>query len=165
MYCRKANDLLALERDGSLEAVARAELEAHLATCSTCQRARSDVAAAIESWRAEAAAVNVPSADREWQALRRRIRGGVSADATAGAPARRLNFAWLALPLTAALVALVLLLPSRRASVPGPNLGATAVARADAVEAPGGNASTMVFVDDRSGWLIVWASDAGGKSG
>jgi hypothetical protein len=38
-------------------------------------------------------------------------------------------------------------------------------ARADAVEAPGGNASTMVFVDDRSGWLIVWASDSGGRSG
>jgi hypothetical protein len=34
------------------------------------------------------------------------------------------------------------------------------VARADAVVAPGNNASTMVFVDDKSGWLIVWASDA-----
>jgi hypothetical protein len=37
--------------------------------------------------------------------------------------------------------------------------------RADFVEAPGRNASTMVIVDDKSGWLIVWASDASPKEG
>jgi hypothetical protein len=31
--------------------------------------------------------------------------------------------------------------------------------RADSIEVPGSNASTMVYVDDKSGWLFVWASD------
>jgi hypothetical protein len=123
------------------------------------------LAAAIESWRTETVRVRVPSADREWQALRRRIRGGAEAAGAATPSTRRMSFAWLALPLAAAVVALVLVLPFRHSSGPGPGLSATAVARADAVEAPGKNASTMVFVDDRSGWLIVWASDADGKSG
>ena len=39
------------------------------------------------------------------------------------------------------------------------------VARADFVEAPGAKASTMVYVDDKSGWLFVVASDETRQSG
>ena len=38
------------------------------------------------------------------------------------------------------------------------------VARADYVEAGDTNASTMVYVDKDSGWLVVWASDADTKT-
>jgi hypothetical protein len=39
------------------------------------------------------------------------------------------------------------------------------MASAESVEAPGDPASTMVFVDEKSGWLIVWASDTAPRRG
>jgi hypothetical protein len=74
----------------------------------------------------------------------------------------RRNFApWFALPIgavAAAAIAFYVAPTTPKAVSPTPTK--THVARADSVEAPGNNASTMVFVDDKSGWLIVWASDS-----
>jgi hypothetical protein len=67
-------------------------------------------------------------------------------------------------PLAAAAAAAVLFV-----SLPRPGSRTVAFSeptvRADFVEAPGRNASTMVIVDDKSGWLIVWASDAAPREG
>ena len=98
-----------------------------------------------------------------WGCVRRRIRHE-SAPA-----ARRPLFTWLVLPLgvaAAAAVAFTLFVPSTVPTVvPAPIADATQVARVDSVEAPGNNASTMVIMDEKSGWLIVWASDAAPKRG
>jgi hypothetical protein len=42
--------------------------------------------------------------------------------------------------------------------------GPQAVARAEFVEVSG-NASSVVYVDDKSGWLVVWASAEPGPKG
>ncbi|MEN9403282.1 MAG: hypothetical protein RL091_1985, partial [Verrucomicrobiota bacterium] len=39
-----------------------------------------------------------------------------------------------------------------------------AVARAEYVEAGDVNASTMVYVDKESGWLVVWATNVDTKT-
>lgn len=164
MNCRTALLHIASERETGLEAGTRSDLEAHVAACDSCRRARSNLAAALEAWRAEATLVPTPDPSREWQAFRRRIRGAPEAHSRRTATHRWFNPAWLAIPAAAALVALTFFRPAAGPEdVAGGKAGATA--RAEAVEAPGGNASTMVFIDDKSGWLIVWAIDASGRSG
>ncbi len=161
MNCREAQHQIFAERDGALENNQRAALESHVVLCADCRRIRDDLTAAFTLWRGDVAQAAVPDAEREWQAVRRRIRGGVEAGAHRPAAARRNLFAWITVPLGAAAALAVAVFVTR----PGPQSAPTSqpkaqIARADAVEAPGHNASTMVFVDDKSRWLIVWASDA-----
>lgn len=151
MTCREAETHLYAD-PASAPGTAPAAFEAHLARCPDCLRRHRQLRAALDGWRAEVAAAPVPDAEREWHAVRRRIRG---ADTAAG-PLRRI-WPWLSLPLglgaAAALTFLIWQSPAPRAE-----------ARADFVEVPGGQASTMVFVDEKSGWLIVQASDSPGTS-
>ncbi len=163
MNCRRAYYLLSAERDGPLEAAARTALEAHLAACPACRRVQADLAAGFAAWRAEATTVSVPDAQQEWLAVRRRMRG-----ADREHPASRRTFpwsgwVWRALPVAAATaLAALLFFPPTAPEEAAPGPASAAVARANSVEVPGEAASTMVFVDDKSGWLIVWASDTGG---
>lgn len=154
MNCREAQLRVLAERDGALDETSRAALAGHLADCAGCRRVRDDLTAAVNAWRTDVAEVVVPDVEREWYAVRRRMRGGET-----GAPrpvrSRRSLFAWIALPLGAAAAAALALFIS-----PGPRFDPAPIAHVDSVEAPGNNASTLVFVDDKSGWLIVWASDA-----
>jgi hypothetical protein len=166
MNCREAQHLLCTGSDRPLEAAAPALLEAHLATCARCRQVQADFAAGLAAWRVEAAAVVVPDARHEWQAVRRRIHGGASAGVSPIRPARKLVWFWRALPVAAATaIAAAIFLP--RSAPDNTTAGAEgpAFARANSVEVPGTPASTMVFVDEKSGWLIVWASDTDGRSG
>jgi anti-sigma factor RsiW len=159
MNCREAQNNLFTDRDGALAPEQRAALEGHLAECAGCRRVKDDLAAALSSWRDANARTVTPDPEREWHALRRTIRGG-EPSAGARTPARRL-LPWLALPLAgAAALALALFTgePSSDNSS-GARRAEQQIARADSVEVSG-NASTMVYVDDKSGWLIVWAADA-----
>jgi predicted anti-sigma-YlaC factor YlaD len=152
MNCREAESrLFAAEGDAS----ERAALDTHLAGCATCRAARDRLAAALDTWRAEARATPVPDTEREWHAVRRRIRGGAGSEA---ARPRRWLLPWLALPLGAAAALAVTLFVGREEIAP--RAAAPQGASADSIDVPG-NASTMVYVDDKSGWLIVWASDSG----
>lgn len=154
MNCREAQDRILTERDGALDETSRAALADHVAACAGCRRVQADLAAALEAWRADVANVTVPDAEREWHAVRRRIRGGGTGTQRPVRSQRSL-FAWIALPLGAAAAAALALFVS-----PSPRFDPAPIAHVDSVEAPGNNASTLVFVDDKSGWLIVWASDA-----
>jgi len=78
----------------------------------------------------------------------------------------KLVWFWRALPVAAATaIAAVIFLPRSAPDQPPPGTDGPAFARANSVEVPGAPASTMVFVDEKSGWLIVWATDADGRSG
>jgi hypothetical protein len=164
MNCHEAQSQIFAARDGAPGEIPGAALDGHLAQCAACRQIRDNLAAALEAWRSDSARVIVPDAEREWHAVRRRIRGGAEAGAPASRPSRRL-FAWLALPLGAAAAAAVAVLVVNQNQERPSAAGLTAqfsdavIARADDVVAPGNQASTMVFVDDKSGWLIVLASD------
>ncbi len=151
MNCREAQDQILSGREPSPGDSSTGALAQHLATCAGCRRMQADLTAALASWRREAAVVRVPDAEREWHAVRRRIRQG----ATESPRWSRSLLAWIAVPLGAAAALAFAFFVE-----PAPTFAAEQIAHVDAVEAPGNNASTMVFVDDQSGWLIVWASDA-----
>jgi hypothetical protein len=157
--CREVQHQLFADRDGALEETQRAALDGHVAQCADCRRIRDDLVFAFATWQTEQSRVVVPDAEREWHAVRRRIRGG----ATVGSPPRRASrswLGWLAVPVGAA-AALALTLSITR-QTPAPMVHAkpaTQTARANSIQVPGNSASTMVFVDDKSGWLIVWATD------
>jgi predicted anti-sigma-YlaC factor YlaD len=158
MNCRSAQRLLSAERDGALTSGECTALEAHLAECADCRRFRATVADAAEAWRASAARMQAPDADLAWQAVRREIRSG---RASVGARSAPWFSRWmLPVGMAAALVAAVILVaPHRR---PEPAMAKVAssreMARADFVDV-GVAASPMVYVDDKSGWLVVWATD------
>jgi predicted anti-sigma-YlaC factor YlaD len=160
MNCREVQSELFAETEGTPANPRRAAVEAHVAHCAACRRVRDDLTAALAAWRSDVAQIEVPDAEREWHAVRRRIRGG---DARPSRSRWDLG-AWIGLPLaTAAAVALVMVSPAPRET--GLDIPVGEVARAENIEAPGNNAATMVFVDDKSGWLIVWASDATTQTG
>jgi hypothetical protein len=155
MNCRTARNEIFAERDGGLDPGQLAALADHVDNCPGCRRTRESLAGAIESWRTGVQATVPPDAGREWQDLHRRIRGSAGVGARETAPHRRQLLAWLAMPLGAAAVILALLLS------PGANPPTAQFAgRADSVEvsAPDGS---VVFVDDASGWVVVWEAQAG----
>jgi predicted anti-sigma-YlaC factor YlaD len=154
MNCRSAQRLLSVARDGALAARECAALATHVEECAECRQFRVTIDAAGESLRTAAARVTVPDEERAWQDVRRELRAARPAGRDAWWGAVR----W-ALPLgAAAAVALVAFRPESDQPI-----ATRMVARADFVEVPG-NASSVVYVDDQSGWLVVWASaEPGGK--
>jgi anti-sigma factor RsiW len=160
MNCREAEHHIFAERDGTLENNQRAALAAHVGTCSACRQFQVNLGKAVDTLRASTQQVRVPDAELEWQKLRREIRGGATASTTTQ---RRSSLAWFALPLaTAAALALAFFINPR-----APNSGSSSspnptVAQVDpTATSESESASTVVFVDDKSGWTFVWASNDG----
>ncbi|MEY4938394.1 MAG: hypothetical protein RIQ93_129 [Verrucomicrobiota bacterium] len=154
MDCRQAQHQIFAERDGALDSIPRAELAAHLAQCDPCRALANDLTATVEAWRDSTAQVKAPDALVEWQKVRREIRGGVQASGR-----RRGAVAWLAWPVAAAAAiagALFVASPFRDDS---PSAPAGDVSRANPSPAAGAVESTVVFVDEKSGWVFVWAGD------
>lgn len=151
MNCREAEHQIFAERDGALDETRRAALATHLAQCPGCQRMRENLATALDALRTHSQQVRVPDAELEWQKLRREIRGSAGSK-SAMAEKRRSPLAWLGLPLAAA-AAIAITLSLRPVSDPAASgEQARTIAKA---EAP----STVVFVDDQSGYLFVWADE------
>ena len=167
MNCREAQDQIFAERDSAPDQDRRAALEGHVASCADCRRIRAHLAAIFISWREETEAVTLPDAAREWHAVRRRIRGGTAAGAEVTVARRRNLISWIAVPVgaAAALALAVYVSPPKTQTSSPRGHAATQIATAESIDVPSENASTMVFVDDKSGWLIVWANDAKPKTG
>jgi predicted anti-sigma-YlaC factor YlaD len=149
MNCRAAQRLLSADRDGALDTLERAGLDEHVAACAECRQFRVTLEVAAAELKTAATRVTVPDEDRAWQDIHREIRAGRPVAARSWwAPVR-----W-ALPLgAAALFAVVAFVPMDRDDDGPP----AAVARAEFVEVPN-NSSSVVYVDDKSGWLVVWAA-------
>lgn len=165
MNCHEVKNRLFAGSDGALSSSERAALDSHVAHCADCRRVRDDLGAALTAWRAENDRAPLPDIEREWHAVRRVIRGGIPAGtvATLDRPRRRL-LPWVAVPVMAAAAAAITFYMGsnveRPEEIEAPaRPTAPQVARADSIEVPG-KATTTVYVDDKSGWLVVWASDA-----
>ncbi len=156
MNCQQIEPLLLAERDGALSPGQRAALAEHVSGCADCRRLQSDLSAALAAWKADVTQVTVPAADAAWTALRPRLPNRQSA------PRRKLApVIWLSAPLAAAAaLAFIFLTPDRHVAPPPVDIAAPVIARAEFVEPGNANASTMVYVDKESGWLVVWAADA-----
>ncbi len=158
MNCRQTGTLLQAEHDGVLAVAERDKLEMHLTGCAACRAFRTSLAEVAVELRAEAAQVAVPSAAREWEQVRRRLRGG------AEEPSRKLApvYWWGGALATAAAVALAFLVRAPAPSqveAPAPS----AVAAADYVEVGDPAATPVIYVDEQSGWLVVWAVESSGQ--
>ncbi len=156
MNCREAENYLFAERDGALDANQRAALSAHVTECAGCRRIRNQLAEALQSLASTTQTVRVPDADLEWQKLRREIRG-------AHAEPRRSLATWLGVPLAAAAAIALGLYVAPGGHRSAPTHDTTEVIAQEAPAANGAT-STVVYVDDNSGWTFVWAPDVAADS-
>ncbi|MBI5381526.1 MAG: hypothetical protein HZA31_06460 [Opitutae bacterium] len=159
MNCRQAQRLLLTERDHALAPEQTGPLAAHLATCPECAAYRATLLDASAMMRTAATQVPAPDATEEWLQLRARLRTPVRRETT-----RRLApFAWLGLPLAAAAALAFYFFAGQPYPVERDGDTTTELARAEFVEVKDASASTMVYVDKESGWLVVWAVDGSAK--
>lgn len=152
MNCNRAEHLLLAERDGPLPPGEAGGLQTHLGECAACRRLQEDLQAGFDTWKSRTAAVSIPNAGGEWRAVRDRAR-----------EPRRMprSPTWLRLGLPLAAAAAVAFLFVRPPwQVPAPAMAPeSAVARVDFVEPGNARASTLVYEDRESGWLVIWAAD------
>ncbi len=156
MNCRQAIPLLSAARDGTLPPGQRAGLERHVAECAACRQFQSELAAAMDELQADAARITVPDAAEEWRLLRARL------DAPAQRSRRLAPVAWFTLPLAAAAAVALGLFVGRPAA---PELDGGEMAHADFVEVTDPNATPIVYSDNESGVLVVWAADSSTLAG
>ena len=162
MNCRDAEHLILSERDGALSADQLARIETHAAACPACRQQRMRLTEALNAFQTDAAQVTLPDVAAEWRTLRAQLAG------RQGKPARKRPLApviWFGAPL-AAVAAMALVYLGLQPKVAEPAPAAADIAQAEFVEPGDANASTMVYVDKESGWLVVWAADSSAvKSG
>lgn len=154
MNCNDAERLILAERDGPLPSAQENQLSAHLEGCASCRRVRLDLREGFAAWSQQTAAVAVPDAREAWNELR-------SARRTPRAPAPRPVVRWLqfGVPLAAAAMLAVMLV---RPTAP---VSDNAMARVQYVEPGSPGASTLVYEDRESGWLVIWTSDVESPAG
>lgn len=155
MNCRDIEPLLLVERDGVLTPEQHAGLAKHLTGCPACRRLRGIYGDAVTFLKTDAANVAVPDANEEWRALRAHLNH-------AAKPVKKPRLApviWFSAPLAAAAAlafGFFLSRPAAPAAKPVPAITALEPA------APG--VSTIAYVDQDSGWLVVWATDTDTKT-
>jgi anti-sigma factor RsiW len=159
--CRDSESLILAERDGRLTTDQLAALSDHVAACAACRELRARLATATDAYHRGLNAVEAPDAAEAW----RELQGRLHRKQRPLAP-----MIWFGVPLAAAAAAAFALFvtrPAAPAPAPAAPMAATVpydssvIAGADFVEAGDPNASTLVFVDKESGWLVVWAADPG----
>ncbi|MBE2214738.1 MAG: zf-HC2 domain-containing protein [Opitutaceae bacterium] len=158
MNCRAAQRLISAERDGALSSRERASLEAHVAGCPECTRARASLAAAATAWKSADQHVATPDVERAWMDIRREIRRGRDYETRAGA-GWWLRALRVGLPVAGvAAVALTVFLGRPRPV----EAESTAASWAQFVQVDAADAAPVITVDESSGWVVVWTEDAGG---
>jgi anti-sigma factor RsiW len=143
MNCRDIEPLLLAERDGVLTSEQHAALAKHVAACPACRQERLIYGEAVTFLKTDAANVPVPDADKEWRAIRSQLNGG----ARSSRKARLAPVIWFGAPLAAAAALAFAFFVNR----PAPPIA----------ETPD---STVAYVDQESGWLVVWAAEGDAKT-
>jgi Putative zinc-finger len=159
MNCRDIEPLFSAERDGMLTSDQRASLERHVAACPACQQLHLRLTDAMTAFRADAANVAVPDIEEEWL----KIRSALNSKSVKPLKKRPLApVIWFGAPLAAAAaLAFAFFSPQQQTKPTGDPLPVSAeIAQAEYVEAGDTDASTLVYVDKESGWLVVWATDS-----
>jgi anti-sigma factor RsiW len=158
MNCRDIESLLLAERDGELTTEEHAALAQHVTACPACRQFRANLTEATLFMKMDAANVAVPDAGGEWRKLR---------DAKAR-PTRKHPLApviWFAAPLAAA-AALTFAFVNRQPKPPEMIIPDNdAATEAELAQAGILDAQTLVYVDQESGWLVVWTTDKEIKDG
>lgn len=149
MNCPEARRLLSSSRDGPPPSEADV-LSAHLEGCPGCRRLQEDLRTGFESWTEATRSVAVPAADEVWREVRVARHRGT-------APVRP---AWVrvGLPLAAAAAVAVLLVQSPWRQ-PSPDGMGSNLAQVNFVVPGTPGASTLVYEDSESGWLVVWTAE------
>jgi anti-sigma factor RsiW len=159
MNCRDIESLLSAERDGMLTSAQRSSLESHVASCRACAELRTKLSQAMDAFRSEAAAVPIPDVDEEWQ----KVCTSLTDSKTRSRDKRPLTpILWFATPLAAAAaLAFAFFSSSPMVQPTGESMTTMSeAAQAEYVEPGDAKASTIVYVDKDSGWLVVWATDS-----
>jgi anti-sigma factor RsiW len=160
--CQACETLLLRDQDGALSPTERTVLSGHLANCTACREFHSALVELKTAYQTEAAPVNVPDVEIEWAELQNRLpdRSEPKARKQRHIPAPVL---WLSAPLAAAAALAFVFLSSKPETTvtESSQVKAVSITHVDYVESGDPNASTMVYIDQDSGWLVVWASHAG----
>jgi len=158
MNCRAAQRLISAERDGALSPGERTVLEAHVAGCAACSQARQALAAAAAAWTRADQAVKTPDVERAWQDIRRARRADSGREARP-AVAWWSRALWAGVPAVgAAAVALMVFSGGPKPAHPE----STAASWAQFVEFDDSAAAPVIYVDEASGWVVVWAGESNG---
>ena len=162
MNCRDIEPLLLAERDGVLTPTQRAAIGQHVAACPACRQMRDDLSAALSALQTDVATVRIPDVDAEWRTLCARLHDSETTRIDKKRPLAPVI--WFGAPLAAAAaIAFAFFTQSSffTPQTPDPKSETqNTVASAEFVEAGNADASTMVYVDKESGWLVVWATDS-----
>lgn len=158
MNCRTAQRLISAERDGVLSLSERTSLEAHVAGCAACSRAREALATAAAAWIGADRTVKTPDVERAWQDIRREMRASQERK-TRPALSWWARALWAGVPAVGAAAVALMVFNGR----PGPvDPEAAAATWAEFVEVDGTASDAVVFVDETSGWVVVWAGEPDG---
>ena len=158
MKCRDIEPLLLAERDGVLTTEQHTALARHVAACPACRQFRANLTEAALYLKTDAANVAVPDTTQAWRDLRGQLSGEKNH------PGKKRPLApviWFAAPLAAAAAFAFAYLGPRPqptaplASAPAPR---AEIVNNDNLGADDSNVSTMAYVDQESGWLVVWAT-------
>lgn len=160
MNCRDLEPLLLAERDSVLTNDQHASLERHVAACPSCRQLRARLQQTLDAFRTDAANVAVPDADAAWRTLRAQLHGPAAKPAK---PRPLAPVIWFGTSLAAAAALALVFFSSPRQPSPAV-MAPPLVAQAEFVEAGDRAASTMVYVDKDSGWLVVWAANTAPKT-
>lgn len=115
-------------------------------------RPADEVERGLAAWRAEVAATPAPDVERAWRSIRRRLGEGGEARADVRRASPWLRWGVPAGAFAAMLLVVVFVL---RRDDPAGN---AQLARAELVELADPALTPVVFVDEQTGWLVVWAS-------
>ena len=160
MNCRDIEPLLLAERDGVLTNDQHAALAQHVAACPACQQLRARLSEVTDYLKTEAANVAVPDANHAWRELRAQLPGEKAR------PAKKRPLApviWFGAPLAAAAALAFAFFSGRPAPQPAATTPLAVTASVDPLGADDSAAPTMAYVDNESGWLVVWTMDADTK--
>ena len=163
MNCLASQKQLLRAQDEALHDQQHSTLAAHLSSCPQCSEFEASLRQISADIKNEAASVPVPDADETWQGIQSRLQPTGESETTSK---RFAPLIWITAPLAAAAAFAFAFLPSHSTSdFDSVAMSEASATQVDYVETDNPNATTMVYVDNQSGWLVVWTDDTSVTNG